>query len=328
MTYLLLSLRRCFRGVYYPILLVILCAVLVLVPRLTAEGDALPVGLCDLDGSSTTERIAAALSEYGFVSVPDEETLRLGVAVGELNCGAVLPRGFEEMVRRNDVDGAVLFVTSPTSYAPETARNHLTAAIFAELAPVVSSMAMADSSVTADAVIAKYREIADGGARFTFRVETASGEPLREETDGLSYTVGAASLFIFAMVMHSVCHVMERDMKPLGGRIGRTRAFLCAVLPDLGVRFAGILLAVLVSALLTGDGTLLLPSVLYTLLTGAWGLLAAGVLRDCGRMRIVTLFMLLAAVVLCPIPVDVSLFFPWVGVLRILCPPCWLWLFV
>ncbi len=333
--YILIALKRCLRTVYFPVLLCVLALVLCIMPRIGREEKIPPAGVCDLDGSATTEQIIAMLSENGFVLYPDEDSLRADVTSGVLDCGAIFPCGFSAMVEENRVDGVVTFLTAPLSHAPGMYRNHLTAAVFAQIAPIISAEAFDASGVSKEDVTAKYREIAEGGLMFTFRVESASGEAPSSEMGARSYTMGAAALLIFAMMMHSICHILQYDVKPLGMHLGRGRTVLSAVLPALSVRVAGICLAVLAATVVSGDGILseLLPAlVLYTLLLGTGSLLVLSFAplggTDGGKLRILTFFVLLAALVLCPILYDAALLFPWVWVLRLLCPPYWLWLFV
>ncbi len=339
MTYFAIALRRCLRTVYFPVLLCVLAAALCVVPHIGREERIPPAGFCDLDGSEVTERISAMLIQNGFVPYSDEEALRADVASGALDCGAVLPPDFETLVRRNQVEEAVVLYTSPVSHAPEMHRNHLAAAVFSELAPYLSAAAfaevgVAEVGVAEEAVVARYRELVEGGLMFSFRLEDVDGASLSEDAGALAYTIGAASLLIFAIMMHGACRIAESDVAALAMRIGGRQTVLGTVLPRLLLNAGGVVTAVGLAAWLSGEPILraLLPAIVwYTLLLCLLGLLICLLFVRIrrvygGGVRIVTLYMLLAAPVLCPILYDAAVIFPWIGILRLLCPPYWLWL--
>ncbi|MBE6611216.1 MAG: hypothetical protein E7632_01885 [Ruminococcaceae bacterium] len=331
---LLFAAKRAVRTVIFPVLLILLAASLILAPMLGREESLPPAGIVCADESVIAHRMLRHLTENGFELCPDEATLRARVAAGEYDCGAVIPDGFEALVLSNTPDGAARFITSPTSFAPTVYQNHLAAAIFSELAPVITADALADSGISLEETLAEYRAMMDAGMVFTFELVRADASaPLSADDRGKAYLLGAASLLIFTILMYGICGSLRDDIRALSMRIGRKTVLLRAVIPDMAIRAGGILMAVFLAAgvsFVMGDslpGRILLPLGLFTLAVTVFAFLAAAVLRTPARVQILTFFILLASVALCPIYLDVTLIAPWLGWIRAALPPYWLWVF-
>ena len=138
---------------------------------------------------------------------------------------------------------------------------------------------------------------------------------------------------IFAVMSHSCCGLIGADFRLLAKRIGGKRMLVSSVIPDLAVRVIGVALvcggACALSSAVGGVFSLrlLLAIVLYTVTAAVFSFAAAIVLRTPARLQLLSFFVILASLVLCPIYLDVSLFLPWVGYLRTVIPTYWLWIF-
>jgi len=333
MSFLSLSVKRAFRS-GFGLMLLFLVILITAAPGLGRNETLPPAGVCISDKGVISERISKHLSELGFELCQSEEIMRKRISSGEYDCGAVIPEGFGEKLASGMLDEAVLFITSPTSFAPDVYQNQLSAAIFAEYAPYITAEALSGMEITAEEALEAYRQRLDGGQVFSFDIvysgtEEESAEPQRAS----AYTLAAASLMIFAVMSHSCCGIVRADSRLLSKRIGGGRMFVCSVLPDLGVRVIGVILACGVAVGLSGvlgggiPPRLLLAIALYTLAVTVFTYGAAVILRTPARLQFLSFFVILASLVLCPIYLDVSLFLPWIGYLRAALPTYWLWLF-
>ena len=306
MHFYLLSLKRAWRSVYFPVLLLILTLSLVLSVSL-GESEEIPLaGVCDLDGSISSARVCRYLLDNHFVLCQEETALRERIASGDLSCGVILPANFENILLTGNVAGSVRFITSPTSFLPHLYKNHVTAALFSEHAAIISAEALAGTDIARDELIQTYREMMDEGVLFSFETEYAdsagTAAPQSSDLPVRNYAMSTASLLIFVMLVFSVCDLLTGDMRALPGRIGAKHTILYAVIPSMAVRIAGILLA------------------------SAAALLTAALFPRATALRIFTFFVLLGSFVLCPVYLDAALFLPVIRYVRPLFPPYWLWI--
>lgn len=326
---LLLSLKRCVRTVYFPVLLCVLAATIALLPMLSENESHPSAGFCDLDGTPTTERISIYLTDMGFVRCDTEDELYAAVSSGKLDCGFIFVDGFENLLLTNSVDGVIPYITSPLSYSPAIWRNLVSSAVFTELTPIISASAFLDSVDLSDELIAEYRSIIDSGALFSFRIEPYGTELSVDEIRSTSYVRGAAALLIFTLLMYAVCDAIRCDAKPLAARIGAWKTTFHLILPDVFVRVIGICIATFLGAFLSGDGAVIemIPAlVVFTLLCTGFALFCGAILLDDGVIRIFTFFVIVASLAVCPIMFDASVILPWITYVRVLFPPYWLWL--
>lgn len=331
--YIYLALKRAVRSVYFPVMLAVFAAVVYFAPSVGSE-EGLPVaGICDLDGSEISSRVVAYLTENGYEACPDETALRERIESGEYGCGAVIPCGFGELVAEGEADGAVTFIVTPTSYAPELYKNHIAAAVYKECAPYITASALDGTVITFDDVYEKYSEMMEEGVLFSFDEQLSDTDALQKTEREKTYTLAAVSFLIFALMMYSASDVQRHDIAPLSCRIGMKKTVVSAVIPDLLVRGAGVILAYCAAAfarLHTAGDALLTEMVsevaLYVVLSAAFSVLAVTVFADTARMSAVTFYLLVFSLLLCPIYLDVALVVPLLGKLRAVLPPYWLWM--
>ena len=338
MYHYLLAVKRTLRSLYFPILLVIFTFALIASVSL-GENEGMPIaGVCDFDESITSKNIVAYLRQNSYELCPDEKTLRERVSSGEYNCGVVIPEGFEALLKADKLDKAVTFIASPSSFLRAIYTNHVTAAIFSEYAPIMSAASISDSSITKDEVIAEYRDMMADGAPFTFDIEyieaKAPTSSQNRDVRTSSYSLAIASMLIFVMLMYSVCDLLSKDIKNIRGRIGMKNTLLHSVIPNMGIRIIGIILASIAAAFVsflinknTPLTELLSPIFIYSIATAALALFAASVFADAAKIQIFTFFVVILGFVLCPIYIDVSIMLPFAKYMRLLTSPYWLWIF-
>ncbi len=331
--YLFLSLKRAVRTVYFPVMLVIFAAAIYFAPAIGEEEGLPPAGLCCFDGSEISVRITEYLCENGYEMCENEEILREKVSSGEYSCGAVIPDGLGELVAKGRPDGAVKFIVTPISYAPELYKNHIAAAVYRECAPYITAEALADTVITFEDVYEEYSEMTEAGAYFTFNEQLSDADVSYEKEREKTYTLAAISLLVFALMMYSASDTLRGDIMPLSHRIGSGKAVLFSVLPDISVRIAGIVSAYAIAAFMRGkiaeDDVLteLFSAVaLYTVLVSAFAVFAVTLFAGVTRTSAFTFYMLVISLLLCPIYLDVALVLPVISPLRVLVPPYWLWM--
>ncbi|MBQ8250145.1 MAG: ABC transporter permease [Clostridia bacterium] len=333
----ILAVKRTLRSVYFPTLLIIFAFALIASVSL-GESESMPIaGVCDFDESVSSKNIVKHLSENGFELCTDEKELREKVSSGEYNCGVIIPKGFNELLMSDNIDKSVTFITSPSSFLLSIYSNHVMTAIFSEYAPIISANSITDTTITADEVIAEYRDMMADGAPFTFAVEyvEADGESSPQAPDrSRTYSLAVASLLILVMLMYGVCDLVTKDIEACSHRIGMKNTLIHSVIPNMSVRIIGIMLATItaafVSFLINKNTTLtelFLPIFLYSLAIATLALFAAAIFRSAARIQIFTFFLFILGLVLCPIYIDISLLLSTVKYIRLFTAPYWLWIF-
>lgn len=333
MSYLFLAFKRAARSVYFPVMLAVFALTAYFAPAIGTEEGLPTAGVCDLDGSAISSRIAEYLTENGYELCADEAILRERIKSGEYGCGAVIPDGFGELVASGKPDGAITFIVTPTSYAPDLYKNHIAAAVYKECAPYITADALDGTVITFDDVYEKFTEMSAEGALFSFKEELTDADVSYETEREKTYTLAAISLFVFALMMYGASDALRCDIAPLSARIGIGKTIASAVLPDLAVRCVGVLTAYAAAAYarrhFVGDEMLteLIPEVaVYVCLCAAFGVLAVTVFADTAKTSACTFYLLVFSLLLCPIYFDVALVLPLVGKLRVLLPSYWIWM--
>ncbi len=316
------------------VLLLLLCAGAVLAAALQGDRIALPkAGLCDLDGSPETRRMAAYLEENGFVPVADEDTLYALVQQGQLDCGFVLPQGFSQMLQNGDLEGAVRYLYAPTSYSPELFRSHMAAAIYREHVPYITAEAFTDTDVSTHEVLTAYNDMMDGGYVFSFEAQTLAGGHAPEDVRGQSLILGAGAILLFLTLIGGCSDCIGEQLGDKITRLGLNGTLRLVVLPNVIVRMLtamAVMAITLALAAYFGGGSfcreLILPVVIYCLLISALGLVFSAILPAPAHIHVVLPVLLMASLALCPIFADLAIFSPAVRAIRYLLPPYWLWL--
>ncbi len=334
---LLLAMKRAARSVYF-ILLMVLCTILLAaVPSIGRAESIPPAGICDLDGTAESARVVKSLSSDGFIVYESEAVLRGEIEMGNLDCGAIIKKGFSSALYTNELERAVIFVTSPLSLSHVLYENHVSAAIFTEAVPVITAQLMGDDflalhNIDKEEIFSEYRSRIDSGLLFSFDVESISSTGNFSDNRAKTYLMFFASLLIFSAVMYTVCRLTAEDIPQLGRRIGVKATIHSLIIPNLAIHTLGIslslVLAVPIEGLIFGTDTILplLPSLFgYTLLIIACALIFAAILWDSTNLRTLTFILLLMALVMCPAYLDISALWSGVKLLRAVLPLYWLW---
>ncbi len=332
MRFFLFAMIRLWRKPVFPILLFFTAAAIFFAPMLGREEALPPAAVCDLDGSTISATVRDALCAEGFVLCADEMTLREGVRDGIYDCGVILPEGMEAAVRAGELDALLPFVTAPASYVPELYRNHVTAAVFSAYAPYITASVLADTAISEEEVLAEYRSLMESGLLFSFSLSRGEDAVKPENARALTYTLGAASLLLFALLVYGSCGVLTHDGTAFMRRIGVRKTMRFILIPALSARAVSaffVTAPALVLGAVVHDAAflfrLILPIGGYILLLTAVSTAMSVLFVDEKQIQTLSCFLLLLALVLAPIYTDITLTLPWTSVFRLFVPPCWLW---
>lgn len=332
--YFAIASMRALRTVYFPVLLIMLSITLYFAPVLGEKEAIPPAGICDLDNSELSRRVVEYLTQNGYTIIDSEKTMREMIVDGKLNCGAVINKGFESLMHADMINSAVTFIKSPLTYSGGVYQSHISAAIFGEIAPIIAAEELSNTSITKEDILNEYKHLSDTTVRFSLNVEAVEPEgAITAISRPMTYLLASASFMIFAVIMHSVCSVLWRDLNSVAIRIGIGRTIVHLIIPDIAVRILGIFLSVTISALtallIRGDRLIIMlfPSLfVYTLLVTALTVVVFSVLRKPSLIQVFSFFVLILSLIFCPIYIDISATLRWVENFRILVPPYWLWI--
>lgn len=325
--------RRAFRDPGFPLLLLLCALAVFLAASSGAAGTQPPAGVCDLDGSVESRRIVDSLTENGYLVFDSPEDMARLVEQGELDCCLVLPEGLSQRIRAGELDAALPFLSSPSSFAPGLYRSHAAAALFREYAPYITGAAFAGTAVTEEEVVDAYFAMFDEGYAFAFELVTADGAAIPADARSQALVMGAAAILLFAVLTASAAGLFSDGFQGILRRLGAGRAVRAVLLPSLAVRTLCAAAAVslgLLAAFFAGRGSyclLLIPPVLiYTVLLSGVGLLLSALLPGKRTLYVLIPVVLLSSLALCPIYTDVTLLLPALGTVRCILPTYWLWL--
>ncbi len=315
-----------------PLFFVLTALVLLLPPLLYAVGNhsSIPKTVYVLEDPEDPEsqRMASYLDHEGFEPVSDEATLRKGLCDGTIDSGILIPADFSERLESHDVEGILRVLFTPTTLLPNIKKEEITAALFSVYAPYLTGKSLEGTGITLEEVLDEYhRRMGDSATLvFTFDIIEESGAPVQEAETGRRFFLGALSLLLFLALYFAVASPLFDRFRSISERIGRKAAFFSILLPGSLLRAFVLALAAFFASLFAGQVTLLPGILLFiALVTVVHYLLLA--LPGGNWKDIAVLFFAAFSLVLCPIFLDLSLFYHPLRVIRFFVPPYWLWFF-
>ena len=324
--------KRCFHSISFPLMILMMILVLPLTAGLGQVSEQLPAGVVDLDGSVLSERIVAELAKNGFVRYEAEAALTEAVGTGEADCGIILPEGLSSMMEQGILGKNIRVICSAQSMAKDMYLGHVSATLFAELAPYITAKELEAFEIPSDEVLEEYHEMLAGGYTFSFELLTEAGLPAPENVHAESLMLGVTAVLLYIAISMTVAELVHKDVKSVALRIGQKQALCSVLLPGITVRLGLLCLATVAGLLFSEpvtegfqETTLLVPALLYSLLIAG---LSVGLALLCSDSRVLYLLLfvvLIAAVVICPIYIDIAVVSPVLGKIRNLIPVYWLW---
>lgn len=324
--------KRCFHSISFPIMILMMILMLPLTAGLGQVSEQLPAGVADMDGSILSQRITAELTKYGFVCYDTEEGLTEAVGAGKADCGVILPKGLAEQMSQGTIGKEIRVICSAQSMAKDMYLGHVSAALFAELAPYITAKELEPFGIPVEAVLEEYHAMLAGGYAFSFELLTEAGLPAPENVYAESLMLGVTAVLLYIAISMTMAELVHKDMKSVALRIGRKQALCRVLIPGVTLRLCFLWLATatgLFFAEPVTDGfretTLILPALLYCLLISGLSLVLALLCSDSRVLYLLLFVVLIAAVVICPIYIDIAVVSPILEKLRNLIPVYWLW---
>ena len=324
--------KRCFHSISFPFMIFMMILVLPLTAGLGQVSEQLPAGVVDLDGSVLSQRIVAELAKNGFVRYEAETVLTEAVGTGEADCGIILPEGLSSMMEQGTLGKNIRVICSAQSMAKDMYLGHVSAALFAELAPYITAKELEPFGIPVEAVLEEYHAMLADGYAFSFELLTEAGLPAPENVHAESLMLGVTAVLLYIAISMTVAELVHKDMKSVALRIGRKQALCRVLIPGITLRLCFLWLATatgLFFAEPVTDGfretTLILPALIYCLLTSGLSLVLALLCSDSRVLYLLLFVVLIAAVVICPIYIDIAVVSPILEKLRNLIPVYWLW---
>jgi len=306
--------------------------VLPLAAGLGKVSEQLPAGVVDLDKSALSQRVAAELVKNGLVDYEEEDVLTEAVGNGKADCGVILPKGLASMMEQGTIGKNIRVICSAQTMAKDMYLGHVSATLFAELAPYLTAKALEPYDIPVEEVLEEYHAMLSEGYAFSFELLTEAGLPAPENVHAESLMLGVTAVMLYIAISMTVAELVHKDFKGITVRIGRRKALNRVLVPGITLRLLLLWLATVVGLLLSEpvtdgfrEASLILPALMYSLLITGLSLIIALLCPDSRILYLLLFAVLIAAVVLCPIYIDVAPVSPVVEKLRNLIPTYWLW---
>ena len=325
---ILFAMKHLFRNAVFPAFLVLTIALPALA-GLAAQHALLPPAAVYAEDPSDpdTARFVKCLSEAGFRVAESREELEYGVSMEHFDAGIVVPADFSRRLRDQDVREIFTMVVSQSTSLDALWKEHAGAALFNVYAPYLTYDVISDLPISEEAFFKAYYGLVDGDPLFIFELETLDGrKPRTGNIRAKSFFLGLLSILIFLSSFFGIAMPVLAESRRLTGRLPKKRVFVSFTLPSFLARLGFLLLAAVLACLVSNHADSILPALLSTVAMALVSLLP-WISRPGNWQVILGAFIVLFSLALCPIFIDLSLFFKPVSVIRNLLPPYWLWLF-
>ena len=320
------TLKRAFTSPLFLCLLLASALLPVLFSRVSGQIEPLPAAyVCEGTPDADAARLCAYLKDSGFVQLESEDALYAAVERGACDAGIAIPAGLSEKLSAGEYQGVLSFIKSPTTMLGDLWQEHAASALFAVYAPYITEASFPEGTFTRGEVFDAYWGMMEEGSLFHFELRTEKGALIPETDRKERFFTGALAILLYIASFFGSAMPLVRSARQMELRIGRRRSLLSILLPGLLLRGALLFAAAATACLTAGMKALLLPAALYLLLVT---LLHTAALHLPGRhwQPVAVMLLSAAAVALCPIYTDLTLLIPPLSVIRLFCPPYWLWL--
>ncbi len=322
------ALKHLLRNAVFPVFLV-LTVVLPPLAGLAAQRANLPPAAVYAEDPSDPDaaRLVKCLSEAGFRVAESREALEYGVSMEHYEAGVVVPEDFSERLKTGDVEEIFTMVVSRSTSFEALWREHAGAALFSVYAPYLTYDVIRDLELSEEDFFREYNALQDGDPLFYFELETLEGRtPQTGNVRAKSFFLGLLAVLIFLSAFFGIAMPVLLETRRLSDRIPFKRAVVSFTVPGLLLRTVLLMAAAAAACLVSGHPESILPAVLAVLLMTIVSLIP-WFFRSQGWQVILGAFIVLFSLALCPIFIDLSLFWKPASVIRLALPPYWLWLF-
>ncbi len=306
--------------------IILLAAILVISVLAYKAGESIktpPYGYtCEASGEDA-ERLCEEFDAAGFVRCESLEELRNEIGATHLDCGIIIDESFTERVKSGELEGALTLVTSPETLLPEMCRLQTVSVITAIYAPHVTYDSM-NGHADYDTVRKTYDEMLSEGALFTFDLADSDGIMTVDHTRSINLFKGSLAILIFISAWIGCCrpaYIHACDMKK---RLTFRGACVRVMLPEILIRVLMIMAIAALTCILAGQSVLIPVTLIYAIIAAVTGIIAVMILPD-SWLIIVTVFVMILSLGLCPIFTDLAELIPVLGSIRKVLIPYLMW---
>lgn len=309
-----------------PFLVLLACVIIVpIIAFKTGENiKTPPFGyVCD-DSSDDAARLCKELDNAGFVRCSDADELEAEISAAHLDCGVIFNGDISKRMESGDFNESVLLITSAETVMPELCRISTVSALSMVYSPYVTYEAL-QKAVSIDRTKQVYYDMVDSGQLFTFEIKSASGLARLDNARSRNLFKGALSILIFITLMIGICRPSWRHKKDMQTRFGHTKAFFRVCIPEFLIRTALLIIISVITCLIMGQTDLIRAAAIYTISAGVAGLILTVLLSD-AAILVLTVFITILSLGLCPMFTDLAELIPAVTIIRKFLIPYMLWI--
>lgn len=299
--------------------LLILCARRALPAKAAAAPVQVGVVLPAQGGQAFWARLEGRGGAAASFCLAEEEEARRQVASGQWDCALLLPDDLDERLARRDTARLITLLISSGSTAYPMVRETAAACVVELVSPGVAEGYLLSSGIadkdTVAAMRPRLRETLPGAGRVQVRLKTLDGRTLRAPelaANGLeNLLAGLLAILLLVYALFAAIDLGRWLDTPFARRALTLQGPLALLLP----RLAGAMLPALSAGLLAlgaagCGGRCLLPLLAYLLFLAALALLLARCRALCAALPVLMPFVPAAGLLLSPVLVDLSPFFP------------------
>lgn len=315
--------KRVLRDVPFIILLAAILIISVLAYKAGESIKTPPYGYtCGASGEDA-ERLCKEFDAAGFVRCESAEELKKEIGAAHLDCGIIIDGNFTDRVTGGNLEEALTLVTSPETLLPELCRLQAVSVVTAIYAPHVTYDSM-NGNADYETVRKTYDDMLSNGALFTFDLSDSDGILTVDHTRSINLFKGSLAILIFISTWIGCCrpaYIHACDMKK---RLTSKGAYMRVMLPEILIRVLMIMAVASVPCILAGQSALIPVTLIYSIIAVLTGIIAVMILPD-SWLIIVTVFVMILSLGLCPVFTDLAELMPALGNIRKILIPYLMW---
>jgi len=282
-----------------------------------------PYGYVCNSESEDGEYLRAQFDDAGFIRCDSEAELKAEMGAAHLDCGVLVNDNFDARLTAGDMEGVLTIVTGPETLLPELCRVQAVSVVTAIYAPYVTYDALKEH-VDMKTVKDTYYEMLGEDRLFGFDIESAKGMAVIDDSRSINLFKGSLAILVFIACFLGCCRPAYRHAIDIQKRLSFGGACGRVMIPEIIVRTLWIILVSLIAALAVGKfmeptgghiGTMWSAIIVYTLAATFVGTIAVLVLAD-SWLLVITVFVTILSLGLCPMVTDLAAYIPELGVIR------------
>ena len=277
---------------------------------------------CNAAGEDA-ERLCREFDSAGFIRCDSEEDLRREIGAAHLDCGIIVKKEFEENVKTGELEGILTLVTSPETLLPELCRIQAVSVVTAIYAPYVTYESL-EGYADFGTVKETYDTMLSEDALFGFDIVSSSGSEIVHDARSRNLFIGGLAIMIFIAGWIGCCRPAYRHAVDMKKRLGFPGAVRRIMIPEVLMRMLMIAGVTVITCLIAGQTGLILTSLIYILIVTASGIAAVFILPD-SWLLIITVFVMILSLGLCPVFTDLAEVIPVLGKVRKVLIPYLMW---